>query len=205
MSEIIPRFEFRTFAQDFGAVAERLRDRGSSPDIGESREVYLISRDAEGSNIKVRSGTLEIKRLIGRHANLERWTPVAKQPFPLARAFVETMLLPALAATDASIDHDTYTLARLIGDVINPHPGLIRACVFKRRFRFGLQGCDGEMDELLINGAAIQSVALESVDADALIKLVNAMGLGDYEQVNYPLAIRRIAGLEPLSDEDQYG
>ena len=210
MSPIVPRFEFRTFAQDFGAIGQTLRERGSDPkidgsEIEESREVYLISRDAGNSNVKVRGGSLEIKRLIGHHANLERWTPTAKQPFPLARDFVQAMLLPALAVTEVLVERESFTFRQLIDDFIHPHPWLIRACVFKRRFRFQLQGCDGEIDELLINGAAIQSIAIESVDADALLDLVNTTGLGDHEQVNYPLAIRRIVGFEPLPDEDQYG
>jgi len=70
--------------------------------------------------------------------------------------------------------------------------------VFKRRFAFTVNGCITEMAHLLVNGAAIQTVAVELEDVDAVLEAMEMMGLTAYENVNYLLAIKRITGLAPL-------
>ena len=70
--------------------------------------------------------------------------------------------------------------------------------VFKRRFGFTINGCITEIAQLLINGAAIQTVAVELENIDAILKAEEILGLTEYENVNYLLAIKRIIGLEPL-------
>jgi hypothetical protein len=205
MNDAIARYEFRAFSQTFGLVAERIRRLSPCESISESMEIYLLSLHAQQYNVKVRGGELDIKQLIEVHEKLERWTPITKQQFPISSEFVGAVLFPALAVTDARLDRDSYTLDALINQIIRPNPGLVRACVFKRRFRFTINTCATEIDELLVNGAAIKSIAVESAESNAVLAVLDELGLGDYEQVNYPHAIRRIIGLETLPDEDHYG
>ena len=61
-----------------------------------------------------------------------------------------------------------------------------------------MNGCITEIAHLLINGAAIQTVAVEHTDIAAILKAKEMLGLGEYENVNYLRAIKRIIGLEPL-------
>ncbi len=75
--------------------------------------------------------------------------------------------------------------------------------MFKRRFAFTINGCIAEIAHLLINGAAIQTVAVELEDVDAVLKAMEMLGLTEYENVNYLLAIKRIIGMEPLPDRKQ--
>jgi hypothetical protein len=49
---------------------------------------------------------------------------------------------------------------------------------FKRRFAFTNNGCISEIAHLLINGAAIQTVAVELEDVDALLGAMEMLGLG---------------------------
>ena len=56
-----------------------------------------------------------------------------------------------------------------------------------------------EIAQLLINGAAIQSVAVELENIDAIQKAKELLGLTEYENINYLLAIKRVIGMEPLS------
>ena len=57
-----------------------------------------------------------------------------------------------------------------------------------------------EIAELLINGAAIKTIAVESVDVEAALKAKEMLGLQEYENVNYLLAIKRILGMVPLPE-----
>jgi hypothetical protein len=60
--------------------------------------------------------------------------------------------------------------------------------------------CITEYAELLINGAAIKTVAVESTDIDAILKAKDLLGLNDYENINYLRAIKRIIGMEALPE-----
>ena len=193
MSEVTPRFEFRAFAQSFGRVEENIRALSDPPNINESSEIYLIAADAQNSNIKVRDGCLEIKELVDRRASLERWKPTGKAEFPVTRDFVKAHLLPGIPL---ELHRSTYSWIQFSEEVMLTSPSLRAAHVFKRRFRFVVDGCSTEVDELLVNGAAIRSAAVESEDADAVLAVMERVGLADYENVNYPRAIRRIMGLE---------
>jgi hypothetical protein len=130
---------------------------------------------------------------------------VAKESFPISRDFIVSSLLPAYGLTDAALDRDTYQLDVLINEFVRVTPGLCPVCVFKRRFRFTVSSCPTEIDELLVNGAAIRSIAVESEDREAVLGVVEEVGLEEYENVSYPLALRRIVGLAPLADEGHYG
>ena len=72
MNDVIPRFEFRTFAPCLGMVDQRLRAMADCAEISESREIYLLGRDGvRDSNSKLRRGRLELKRIIERRHDLE--------------------------------------------------------------------------------------------------------------------------------------
>lgn len=81
---------------------------------------------------------------------------------------------------------------------------LYRANIFKRRFRFTLQDCPVETDHILVNGAAIESIAIESQHAEQVLAVRSALAMEEFENVAYPLAISRIMGIRPLPDEEDY-
>ena len=85
---IVPRWEWRTFGDRFGAAEEVLA--GSSPTgVEETDELYLLSQD--GDNVKIRADLMDIKalRAVDRHG-LQQWEPVLKAAFPLTAADVAT-------------------------------------------------------------------------------------------------------------------
>ena len=61
MTEIKPRFEFRTFAQDFGIVERRIRSLSNVEKIRESAEIYIMSRANNENNTKIRDELMDIK------------------------------------------------------------------------------------------------------------------------------------------------
>ena len=205
MAEIIPRFEFRTFAQTFGLVADKIRRYSKCQDISESAEQYLVGSASGEHNVKVRGGRLDIKRLIEKRGQLERWKPTAVESFPLSREFVRATLLPALGLGDVELARSEYSINDMLSDLAQPRKGIWLASVFKRRFRFSIDTCPTEIDDLLINGAAISSVAVESDNAEAVLAVMAKLGLTEYENINYPLALRRIMGLAPLPKEGTHG
>jgi hypothetical protein len=106
------------------------------------------------------------------------------------------------------------TGARPAGDVIQNRPAAVycpiraplhRANVWKRRFRFALPACRAELDQLLINGAALETLAIESEDPQAVREVQSLLRLEDCENQSYPLALSRIPGITPLPREEDYG
>ena len=82
MDKIVPRWEWRTFGQDFGPAEPRFA--ALSPEkVQKSEEVYLLVAGSD-ANVKVRDQLLDIKQLERVNEDgLEQWRPVLKEPFPL--------------------------------------------------------------------------------------------------------------------------
>ena len=81
--EIVPRWEWRTFGDEFGE-ADTLFAGKSTEREQESDETYLLSTESDAS-VKVRGGLVDVKELQGvDDYGLEQWKPVLKAEFPLA-------------------------------------------------------------------------------------------------------------------------
>ena len=86
MPVIVPRWEWRTFGSRFG-TAEDGSAALTPGAIQESDEIYLLG--GSGDNVKIRVDLMDIKVLRETDADgLERWEPVMKAGFPLAKADV---------------------------------------------------------------------------------------------------------------------
>lgn len=199
MSKIIPRYEFRTFAQNFGMVETTMRQLSQCAMIRESSEVYIVSAANNENNTKIRDIKMDIKELVEKKQGLERWNPRMKGEFPLQTDVIQKEVFPAFAVKEPDYKREAYTLDQYLNELIIPHPELSAVSVFKRRFAFTINGCITEIAQLLINGAAIQTVAVELENIDAILEAKALLGLTDYENVNYLLAIKRVIGMEPLS------
>ena len=205
MDEPIARFEFRTFCQCFDITEQRLRAMAPCNSISESREIYLLDdNNTDQRNLKIRDGRLEIKRLVEHYQGLQCWQPAGQWSFPVSSATLHELL-------GANVTLEPYSLSMtlskddLLGFIAHAATPLSRANVFKRRFRFSLGSCMAEVDQLLVNGAAIQSVAIESEDRHALLALRTALQLEDRENLAYPQVLSRIMGKAPLPHEQDYG
>jgi len=200
VSEIKPRFEFRTFAQDFGMVVEKMRRLATCEQIRESSEIYIMSAGNSENNTKVRDDKMDIKVFVQKVEGLEQWNPRMKGTFPMKVATIRDEVFPAFGVDLPKFARDEYTLKQYVDEVIRPHKDLVPASVFKRRFAFTVNGCITEYAELLINGAAIRTVAVESTEVQDILGAKRMLGLDEYENVNYLRAIKRIIGMEPLPE-----
>lgn len=198
MSEIKPRFEFRTFAHSLGIVEEKMRKIAPCEKIRESSEIYIMSAGNNENNTKVRDDLMDIKVFVKEEKGLEQWNPRMKGQFPMTSDQLTKEVFPAFEVDIPDFKKDEYTLTQFINEIIIPHKDLVAVHVFKRRFAFTVNDCIAEVGDIFINGAFIRTANVESVDVDAIIKAKTMLALNDYENINYLKAIKRVIGMEQL-------
>jgi len=197
MSEIKPRFEFRTFSRELGMVERRMRELSSVESIRESSEIYIMSKTNNHNNTKIRDAKMDIKVFVKEEHGLEQWNPRMKGVFPMSTEQIREEVFPAFDVELPEFARDEYTLEQFLTELINPHPSLLAVHVFKRRFAFTINDCIAEVGEVFINGARIRTANLESVDTEAIQKGMKMVQLDGYENINYLMAIKRVTGMEP--------
>ncbi len=206
MHETVARYEFRVFAPRMGTTERLLRTLAPCESITEDSEVYLVECSrASALNVKIRGGRLDIKRLVSKHLGLEQWKPDGQLDLPLpvdsVRALWDGKLNDALPARSS----DAVSLDDLLRIAMEPASRLHRANVFKRRFRFSLKHCSAEHDCLLVNGASLESIAIESEDPDAILEIQSSLRLEGFENQAYPRMLCRLFGRLPMPEEGAYG
>ena len=193
MSAIVPRWEWRSFGDHFGAAEDRLS--ALSPErIQESDELYLLSTAANDS-VKVRGGLMDVKRLEQVNDDgLEQWRPVMKAGFPLGAADVGSVLA-ALGLPAGTLERTDYTLDQLLEEVIGRSAQLEAVEVHKRRERYTVGACPGELTDVGADGKATRTLAIESEDPALVIKAVRELGLESRPNTSYPRGLKALLGL----------
>jgi len=193
MAEIQARYEFRVWAQSLGEIRERLESR-VTPDRAASKETYFVSRTTDRCNAKIRSDLVEIKALIAEQHGLEQWKPVLKAAFPLDRSVIAGQIFPWLELAPPQLSQAQYAMPRFFDEVVRPESGIAIADVSKTRLKFNLEPCEAEFASVTINDTAQDTVAVESADPDAVLRLIYEFGLGDLPNVSYVKQIKRMLG-----------
>ena len=182
MTEIRPRWEWRTFGSRFGDAEERFGALDSTG-VQESDELYLLS--GTDANIKVRFDLLDLKVLVEvNEAGLEQWRPVMKAQFPAPADSIREVFATA-GLSEPQLARDTYTVDEFVREVAEPSGVLRPVQVHKRRVRYSVGGCTAEVTDVTADGQAIRTIAIESEDADAVVATVASMGLADYVNTHY--------------------
>ncbi|MCK5005349.1 MAG: hypothetical protein KAS21_09685 [Candidatus Aminicenantes bacterium] len=201
MTEIKPRFEFRTFGQGFGIVEQKMRRLSKVENIRESSEIYIMSTANNENNTKIRDGLMDIKVFVKEEKGLEQWNPRMKGSFPMDKSIISSEVFPAFGISMPELDRDQYTLDQFLQEIIISHKELTAVRVFKRRFAFTINNCIAEIGDVYINGAHLQTVNIESVNIDDILKAKSMISLDEYENVNYLIAIKRVIGMEHLPND----
>lgn len=183
MTEIRPRWEWRSFGARFPEAEAPLASLEPSG-AQESDELYLLN--AEGDNVKVRDALMDIKVLkqVGAHG-LEQWMPVMKQSFPLPADQVAAVLGALRLPVPATLPGG-YSLEAFLADFTGPGRGVRAVRVHKRRVRYTVGGCTAECSDVVADGHATRTIAVESEDAAAVVAAVRSLGLGAYVNTSYP-------------------
>ena len=158
----------------------------------ESDELYLLSPNCD-ANVKVRDDLMDIKTLEQVDANrLEQWRPVLKSGFPLPAAEAATVC--AALGVAPLPPRESYTLEQLQAELTHPSRGVRAVQLHKRRQRYTVGGCLAEMTDVVADGHATRTVAIESEDAASVQAAVREMGLSHYENLSYPRGLKRLLG-----------
>lgn len=191
------RYEFRVFGPDLATVSEALKAHLGARGDSESSCVYLLGAGDASSSLKIRGSCLESKVLLQTtDAGLEQWRPDIAEPFPLD---------PRVCRRLFDIHCDEALSARRLLAEIGPPKGPVTCMhVRKRRQHFERGEVMGERCELLVNGARVESVAVEGTSATAVQEVRAALGLNDANNANYVQALKRISGLVPLSEHSPW-
>lgn len=194
MQEIIPRWEWRTFAQDVPPGVDAIR---AAPQVrgGSSEETYILSRHAN-LNVKIRFGVLDIKQLLAVNEHgLEQWRPLLKESFPLSEAAV-ARVVESLGVKLAGGLRGGYDPARFLDEVVRPCHDLSVVHVRKERSCHLVGECRAEVCRLEADGVLLWTVAVEQEDPRAVILVVRTLGLDGLENINYVRALKRLRGWE---------
>ena len=163
--EVVPRWEWRSFAPDFGEAGRRLAAEATQ--VVESDEVYLLSTAADAL-VKLRAGLLDIKRL--RQVDddgLQQWVPTLKAPITLAPDDVDE-IVAAL--------------------------GAVRVDVHKTRHRSTIDGCLAEVTEVRAAGLSTSTIAVESEDPALVVALRDRLGLRGLPNTSYAAGLAALSG-----------
>ncbi len=201
-----PRFEFRSFGQNFDHAHHRMA-RLSVPvpeKVWErqSDEIYILSRTNDINNTKVRDGKMDIKTYVQTVDGLEQWNPLMKGEFPIAKEVLIKEVFPAFQVEAPKFDQDTYTFEEFM-QIINSHPDLQAVRVHKHRYGYMVNDTICEYGIVKVNGARIVTINSESTEVDDIKKTLKDVGLEGVENINYLQAIKRVIGMiqKPLANE----
>jgi exopolyphosphatase/guanosine-5'-triphosphate,3'-diphosphate pyrophosphatase len=193
LGKIIPRWEWRTFGEEFGIAEERITAHECTRAL-ESSEVYILSKNS-GENIKIRDMLMDIKVLRNVENDLEQWFPIMKATFPIGAAEATEVFKAAGVEVDIN-DSDTWEYDAFISKMVDTNPDLKAVGVFKKRYGYLIEGATVEIADLTIDGNAIRTTAVEDADPELVTRLVKELGLSGYENISYIKAMRRMVGFE---------
>lgn len=190
LGTIIPRWEWRTFGEDFGVAEENIKKHECTRVI-ESSEIYFLSKNSD-QNIKVRSDLMDIKILKEVNADkLEQWFPILKAKFPLETAEILDVLHNSKVEQELGSDV-SLSLEKFIEEIIDPNPDLKAVGVFKKRYGYIINDAVVELADLTIDGTPIRTTAVEHADPELVINVVKELELFGQENVNYIQAMKRL-------------
>lgn len=192
-----PRFEFRTFGQDFDN-AHYLMSRLSVPVPEkvwerESSEIYILSKTNDVNNTKIRDGKMDIKTYVQTVDGLEQWNPLMKGEFPISKEVLENDVFTAFMVEMPELTQDTYTLEEFLA-MVDAHSDLQGVRVHKQRFGYMVNDTICEVGNVLINGASLVTINSESTELQDILKTMKDVGIEADENINYLQAIKRVIG-----------
>jgi exopolyphosphatase/guanosine-5'-triphosphate,3'-diphosphate pyrophosphatase len=196
LAGIVPRWEWRTFGESFGA-AEGLLDLREAERVQESDDLYLLSQESDAS-VKFRDGLMDVKRLEAVDGRgLEQWRPVLKSVFPLGAADLRTVL-GALGVSAPELTRENYTLEQLVDEVVAATPALSAVAVHKRRVQYRLGDCLAELSEVTAGTRSGRTIAVEAEDPELVAATVQELQLAERPNVCLARGLKTMLGLDPL-------
>ena len=189
-----PPFEYRVFLPSLplslsGVDFDKPNDRAEVV-----RHLYVLSPDPNCYNVKIRDQRLDIKALVDQEQGLERWQVLPELRFPITRRDLIHDVLQRLDVETPALLHRTYSVSRLIRQVVVPSEELEFREVKKRKVAFTRDGCDLEVVEVdVANYWRCVSVAAKSQNARSVLDLLDRLQIYEHPNQSYPAFIKSVA------------
>ncbi len=201
VAEVLPRYEFRIFGNCLDEYESKIKALSEKEITRQMDSIYLLTPWKRKNNLKIRDGVMDIKVLEEEHSGLEQWNPFLVGKFPLKADIIKTVVFPALGIESPVFGRKKYSLGQFISEVVSIDPDLAVAYVLKTRHAYTVAECITEIAEIKVNGAFIKTICIEAEEPEKVLKAKKILGIdSNVENVNYPLALKRIMGLTSLPD-----
>ena len=193
LSKIIPRWEWRTFGDNFGQAEDKIKANEIKSER-KSAEVYILSTQSM-QNTKIRDGLMDIKVLKNTNEDsLEQWMPVFKEAFPLSNNQI-AKVFEFFKIDIPEFKKDVYSFDEFLEELIKPCVKLKAIDVTKVRHIYNINECIVEIAEVTGDEKPTRTVAVEQEDPKKVIETVEQLGLRSFENVNYIKALKRLVGM----------
>ncbi len=193
MAAIIPRWEWRTFGERFGEAEDRIKAYPLGTQK-KSTEKYILSKKSN-ENCKIRDDLMDIKSLQQvNNDKLEQWYPTLKEGFPISKENVERLFTEFFKVPGPSLEKEAYTYHEFL-DLVGTQPDLRVVDVEKIRNIYTINGTTVEIAETSFNGKATRTICVEHADPALVIRTVDELSLGGFENINYIQAMKKAVGI----------
>ena len=194
-AKLTPRAEFRVFGKD---VIENVKERmwECKATLYKARvmpaETYILSKNTNDANVKVRDGLLDIKTKVGQtEEGFEIFQPRGKFQFPVKKEELQTIL--ENLKVELVLEKSEYTFDEFC-EMVKSHNDLTLVTVEKKRYGFSVNGVICEYAYVWFNGAMKETACCESEDYASMKGAVEALGLSSMENTNYLKAAKKVVG-----------
>jgi hypothetical protein len=175
------RFEFRIFGASLKSVASMLRAIAGAGRFEAAVDRYIVVPNHHDIGLKLTDKAIEIKILQEVVGGLERWHPSGRVALPLRGSDFDMLDLGLPRPPAEFTFGDASDLAGWL-----VHQGVHVISLRKRRRRFLLESALAELGEVTGGACRLKTLAVESVDPQAVASLVVRLGLTADANTSYP-------------------
>ncbi|MBQ2886056.1 MAG: hypothetical protein IJE43_20240 [Alphaproteobacteria bacterium] len=194
-AKLTPRAEFRVFGKD---IIENVKENmwNCKAVLYKARvmpaETYILSKNTDEANVKVRDNLLDIKTKTGETPEgYEIFQPRGKFTFPVKKDELATIL--EHLKVEISLDKNEYTFDEFC-DIARNHPLLALVTVEKKRYGFSVNDVICEYAYVWMNGALVETACCESEDYTKMKTAVEALSIDKMPNTNYLKAAKKVIG-----------
>ena len=156
-------------------------------------ETYILSRNTNEANVKIRDGLLDIKTKTGETPEgFEIFQPRGKFQFPVSREELAEILGHLEVTVDLTKPEYTFDAFCCLVKA-NPEMALVK--VEKKRYGFSVNGVICEYAQVWFNGALVETACCESENYEAMKGAVEALGIAGLPNTNYLRAAKAVIGM----------
>jgi hypothetical protein len=116
---------------------------------------------------------------------------VLKAGFPLESSTLTGQIFPALALKAPVLSKTKYETDEFLDDIVRIDHRIALVKVAKVRSRFEVMECMAEFADVVIERVARQTVAVESTDPEAVLRLAAHLGIDGGANTSYVREIKR--------------